>query len=240
MAVGDLAMLKAFLTLTDDLVAGVGVDAYLRGLAVRAAELLDVRAVAVLLVGEDGTLNVAASSDELADQIARHEVTLNEGPGVDSFRSGLPVGCREMSVTQPGWPRFAPVAVGAGVAAAHALPCRRRDDVLGALMMYATGAGALSLADAELGRALANAVSLAVTTCRERELAVRADQLQHALHSRVVIEQAKGMLAERLGISTNEAFDLLRRHARANNAKIRDVARDVLTGTLAVNPRHQA
>jgi ANTAR domain/GAF domain len=233
MADDDGTMVETFVAVTDDLVAGVDVDAYLRRLVAFAAKLLDVRAVAVLFAGGGGgVLDVVSSSGELADLIARCEVSLHEGPGVDSFRSGAPVECHELCVAEPRWPRFAPVAVHAGLAAAHAVPCRSRDDVLGTLTMYATRTGALSPVVAELSRAMANAVSLGVTTYRERGLAVRANQLQHALNSRVIIEQAKGMLAERLDLSIQEAFELLRAHARSHNAKVHDVARQILSGTL--------
>jgi hypothetical protein len=235
---GDRTVLQTFVAVTDELVSDVDVDAYLRRLAGRAAKLLDVHAVAVLFDGGgSGLLDVASSSGGLGELIAQYEVALCEGPGVDSFRSGAPVECLELRATEPRWPTFARVAVDAGFAAVHAVPCRRSDDVLGALTMYATRTGALSSAGVELSRAMANAVSLGVTTCQVRELAVRADQLQHALHSRVVIEQAKGMLAERLDISVTDAFELLRGHARSHNAKVHDVAKQVLAGPVILNPR---
>jgi len=227
---GDRTLLETFVALTDDLMACADIAAYLRRLAVHAADLLDVRAVAVLFA-DDGVLDLVASSDELGDLVARYEVNMAEGPGVDAFRSGAPVECRTLFVAQPRWPRFAPVALDAGLASAHAMPCRDRQDVLGTLTMYATRTGRPST---ELGRVMANAVSLGVTVFRERELAVRADQLQHALHSRVVIEQAKGMLAERLDVTIPEAFELLRRHARSHNAKLHAVAREVLSGELVL------
>lgn len=224
----DRTLLETFVALTEDLMACADIDDYLRRLAVRAAELLDVRAVAVLFA-DSGVLALAVSSDELGDRVGRHEVSMAEGPGVDAFRSGTPVACHTLFVAEPRWPRFTPVALDAGLASVHAMPCSVRDDVLGALTMYATRTG---MPNAELGRAMANAVSLGVTVFRERELAVRADQLQHALTSRVVIEQAKGMLAERLDLTIPDAFELLRRHARSHNAKLHDVAREVLNGAL--------
>lgn len=231
----DDVLLETFLSVTDDLVTGLDVNAYLRRLTVRAAELLDVRAVAVLYARE-GALAVAASSCRLGHLLARCEVALREGPGVAAFEAGAQVECLELSA-EPRWPRLAPAAVHAGLAAAHAVPCRRRGDVLGALTMYATRTGPLATAVAELSRAMANAVSIGMTACREQELAVRTNQLQHALHSRVVIEQAKGVLSERTHTSMSEALELLRGHARSHNAKLHDVARQVLSGTLVLTPR---
>lgn len=228
----DRTVLETFVGMTDDIVAGVDVNAYLHRLAVRAAELLDVYAVAVLLDGgRDRVLDVAGSSGAVGDLVARYEVTQSEGPGVDAFRSGAQVECPELSAAR--WPRFAPFAMNRGLAAAHAVPCRGRDDVLGTLAMYATRTGVLTSAVVELSRAMANAVSLGVSAFRERE---RADQLQYALHSRVVIEQAKGMLAERLNIPVGDAFELLRGYSRNHNTKVHDVARDVLGGTLGLVP----
>lgn len=228
----DRTVLETFAGMTADIVAGIDVGAYLHRLAVHAAELLDVYAVAVLIAGGgDRELDVAGSSGELGALVARHELTQNEGPGLDAFRSGAPVECPELSAVR--WPRFAPFAMNAGLAAAHAVPCRGKDDVLGTLAMYATRAGALTSAAVELSRAMANAVSLGVSAFRERE---RADQLQYALHSRIVIEQAKGMLAERLSIPVGDAFELLRGYSRNHNTKLHDVARDVLGGTLALVP----
>jgi hypothetical protein len=226
----ERSLLDAFVAVTDDLVGCTDIGAYLGRVAVRAAQLLDVRAVAVLFA-RDGALDVAASSGELGERIGRCEISLGEGPSAEALRSGAPVECRTLFVAEHRWPRFAPAAMDAGLAAVHAMPCLSRDDVLGALAMYASRTGAPSL---ELGRAMASAISLGVTVFRERAQAVLADQLQHALHSRVVIEQAKGMLAERLELPISEAFELLRRHARSNNVKVHDVARNVLDGTLVL------
>lgn len=232
MADGQRAVLEAFVELTDVLVTDLDIDAYLRRVTVRTRELLDVPAVALLLTGDDGALDVTASSGELADLVAQYEAMLEEGPAVDAVRLNAPVKCLELSAAVTHWPGFAEVAVEAGVVAVHAQPCRRGDDVLGALTMYSTHADTLSRADTELGRAMANVASLGVTVRWGRELAVLADQLQTALHSRVIIEQAKGVLAERMTIPVGEAFELLRRHARNTNAKLHAVASAVVSGTL--------
>jgi hypothetical protein len=234
----DRTVLETFVAVTDGLVSGIDVDTYLHWLTVRTAELLDTCAVAVLFAhGADRPLDVAASSGRLADLLARYEVILREGPGVDAFQSGAPVACLELSVAESHWPKFAPVAVNAGLAEVRAVPCRCRDEMLGTLTMYTTRPGGLGSTCAELGRAMANAVALGVTARRQQELTARTGQLQYALHSRVVIEQAKGLLAERLNISIGEAFEMLRRYARSHNAKLRDVARKVLSGALVLTRR---
>jgi hypothetical protein len=229
---GDRTALATFVEFTEVLVTGGDLDSYLRWLAIRAAELLEVRAVAVLLVAENDVLDLAASSGELAELIGRYEVSLREGPAMDAYRSRTPVECDELSTTTARWSRFTPIALDAGLVAAHALPCQRRDEVFGTVAMYETRTPNSGFDDLPLYRAVANAVSLGITTHREPELAVRTEQLQHALHSRIVIEQAKGMLAERANISVDHAFQLLRRHARNNNVKLHDVARQLLVGTL--------
>ena len=146
--------------------------------------------------------------------------------------------CTDLTAARLRWPRFAPVALDAGVAAAVGLPCLLCDDVVGALTLYMDTPGTMSSDGDELSRGLANTMSLGVTAHRSRELAARAAQLQGALDSRVVIEQAKGMLAERESITVDEAFSLLRSHSRGTGTKLREVAQDVVKGVLRL-PREE-
>jgi AmiR/NasT family two-component response regulator len=112
------------------------------------------------------------------------------------------------------------------------LPCRRRAEPVGALTLFSAVAGALPADTAEVGRVLANVASLGVAAKRGRELEVVVDQLQTALDSRVVIEQAKGVLAERTGVTVTEAFTMLRNHARRHGLKVNNVARAVVAGEV--------
>jgi hypothetical protein len=140
--------------------------------------------------------------------------------------------CADLATAQLRWPQFTRVALESGVAAVCGLPCRLWGRVVGALTLYMSTPGTLPAANVAYGGGLALTVSLGVTAHRGRELAVRAEQLQGALDSRVAVEQAKGVLAERANNTVDEAFTILRKHARSHGTKMRDVAHDVVAGTL--------
>lgn len=232
----DPASAVSFVELTDILVdeTDLAVSGY--RLSVLCAELLDVHATGLLAQNADGVLTLVAASERTAELLTRFELAYQQGPGADAFRTGDRVECVDLCAARLRWPRFAPVAKDAGVTGVYGLPCRLRGRVVGALTLYTTNADPLSMDTVELSRGLANTVSLGMTARRGQDLRVRAEQLQGALESRVLIEQAKGVLAERASISIDEAFLVLRRHARKNGAKLRDVARDVLAGDVALSP----
>ncbi|MFC4854762.1 GAF and ANTAR domain-containing protein [Actinophytocola glycyrrhizae] len=223
---------RGLLELTEILVAGLDFPAQRNLLTAKCAELFDVRAAALLGLDADGAWVVEAASEETAELLTRIELAYEQGPGVDAFRTGECVECTDLGGATLRWPRFAPLAVEAGVAAAFGLPCRLRDEVVGAMTLYMNVPGPLPTRSEELRRGLVNAVTLGVTAYRGREMAVRAGQLQNALDSRVTIEQAKGMLAERQQVTVDEAFAALRGYARKNGVKMREVARDVVKGVL--------
>lgn len=223
---------REFVELTEILVGGLDGPAQRQRLTAMCAELLDVQAAAVLALDVDGRLAMEAASEETAELLTRFELVYEQGPGFDVLRTGERVGCVDLSAARLRWPRFAPVALDAGVAAAVGLPCLLADQVVGALTLYMATPGQLSEDSDELSRGLANVVSLGVSAHRGRELATRAAQLQGALDTRVVIEQAKGMLAERESITVDEAFTLLRNHSRGTGTKLREVAQDVVKGVL--------
>ncbi len=227
---------RGFAALTEILVGGLDGPAQRQRLAAACAELLGVQAVALLALDADGRLAMEAASEETAELLTRFELVYEQGPGIDVLRTGERVGCADLSAARLRWPRFAPVALDAGVAAAVGLPCVLAGQVIGALTLYMTTPGQLSEDRDQLSRGLADVVSLGVSAHRGRELAARAGQLQGALDSRVVIEQAKGMLAERASITVDEAFTVLRNHSRGTGTKLREVARDVVNGVLKLPP----
>jgi ANTAR domain-containing protein/GAF domain-containing protein len=225
-------IVNGFVEFTDLLVDRIDEPANRERLGVLCAELLDVQAAGMLSLGEDGELTLSAASAPTAELLTRFEVVYREGPGVDAFRTGARVECVDLNAARLRWPKFAAVALSAGVAATYGLPCRLRAETVGALTLYMTTAGPLSAESVALGRGLANAVSLAVSAHRGRESAIRAEQLQGALRSRVAIEQAKGVLAERSNITVDQAFTILRAYARGTGTKMQDVARDLISGAL--------
>jgi hypothetical protein len=223
-----------FVELTEQLVDEVDIPSSLSRLVDWCMRLAGVNGAGVVLVTAKGILDVAAASGESAELLTRFELAYDEGPSLDAFRRRALIECRDLVAAARRWPRWSHVARDCGVGGVHALPCRRGEAPVGALTLYSTDVGALPGDSAAIGRALANVASLGVTAQRGRELEVIADQLQGALDSRVTIEQAKGVLAERTGASVEEAFTVLRRHARVNGLKLSEVARAVVAGELMV------
>src|SRR5208282_2149279 len=200
---------ETFVELTDTMVAGFDVIDFLHVLTDRSVQLLDVSAAGLLLADPRGELRVVAASSEAARLLELFQLQNHQGPCVDCFRSGRPVQAADLAAAADRWPRFAPAARRAGFAAVQALPMRLREQVIGALNLFRAGPGALAPADIRVGQALAD-----VATISMRHSDTLNEQLQAALNSRVIIEQAKGKLAERLGVDMDQAFSLLRGRAR--------------------------
>jgi transcriptional regulator with GAF, ATPase, and Fis domain len=226
-----------FVDLADTMVAEFDVIDFLDMLADRSARLLGVSAVGVLLADPRGQLRVAAASSEAAELVELFQIQNDQGPCLDCFRTGQPVIAAGLASPDQRWPRFAAAATQAGFGAVHALPMRLRDQVIGALNLFSTGTDALSQADLRIGQALADVATIGLLQERNvRRAETLAEQLQGALNSRVVIEQAKGRLAERLGLGMDQAFALLRNRARNTNQRLTDVAQQVIDSPTADFP----
>lgn len=230
----DRRVRETFVELADTLVDDYDVLGFLDLLAHRVVELLDVDACGVVLADHRGTLNLVAASSEETRMLELSQLQNSEGPGLDAFRAGLPVTFDDLAAGgDERWPRFAPAARSAGFAAVHALPMRLREMVVGAMNMFGRAPGSLAGESLALGQALADVATIGILHERgARHHEVVAGQLQSALDSRILVEQAKGVLAERLSVSVDDAFALLRGHARSTNSKLRDVAADVVDGTI--------
>lgn len=220
---------QIFIKLADTLVAEFDLVDFLGMLAEATVELIDVDAAGLMLADDHGTLHVMASSDDQAELLELFELQQNEGPCPECFRTGVPV----VNVDLAGWPEFAQAAAAGGYVSAHALPLRLRGQVIGAMNLFRSSSSPLTDEDAGLAQALADMATIGLL--HERELRGQqelAEQLQHALDSRIVIEQAKGMLAERAGLSLPEAFTAMRSYARGRGCGLTSVAHGVLEGTL--------
>jgi transcriptional regulator with GAF, ATPase, and Fis domain len=221
-----------FVELTDTLVAGFDVIDFLHMLTSRSAQLLDVDAAGLLLADPRGELRIVAASSEVARLIELFQIQNDEGPCLDCFRTGQPVHAADLATAAQRWPRFAPAARQAGFAAVQALPMRLREQVIGALNLFRAGPGAFATADIRVGQALADVATIGLLHERGmRRSDTLNEQLQTALNSRVVIEQAKGKLAERLGVDMDQAFSLLRDFARARNRRLSELAQALVDGT---------
>ena len=225
---------RTLVELADTLVDDFDVVELLTLLSDRCVDVLDVAAAGIMLVAPDGDLRVIASSSEAMRLVELFELQAHEGPCLDCYHTGLPVLNHDLATIDDRWPRFAVAALAAGFHSVHALPMRLRGTVIGALNLFHINQGEMRQADVDAGQALADVATIAILQHRatlEGELV--NDQLQVALNSRVVIEQAKGMVAERSGFDMQRAFSTLRNHARNHNLRLSDVARDVINGTLS-------
>jgi GAF domain-containing protein len=223
----------AMVELADTLVADFDVVELLTVLADRCVDVLDVDAAGIMLVAPDGDLRVMASSSEAMRLLELFELQSEQGPCLDCYRTGQPVVNQDLAAVNGRWPRFAAEALAAGFHSVHALPMRLRGVVIGALNLFHDEAGEMSEADVVAAQALADIATIAILQHRGvLEAQLVNDQLQHALNSRVVIEQAKGIVAERKSLNMDQAFATLRNHARTHNLRLSDVARDVVSGTL--------
>jgi len=225
---------RTFVELADTLVADFDLIDFMSTLVERCAELLGSAEVGLALSATRGELRVMASSSERMRALELIESQNDEGPCRDCLRSGEQVLNQRLEGAEARWPRFVPEAREAGIEMVHALPLRLRSDVIGAMNIFSTEQIELAPEDVNLTQALADAATIGIL--QERAIKHGADlagQLQSALNSRIVIEQAKGIVAESRKVDMEEAFAMLRAHARSNRALLSDIARAVTARSLA-------
>ena len=233
----DERLAAVFVELADTLVAGFDLMEFLAALTERCVELLEVDAAGLLLADSGGALRLVAASTEQARVLELFQVQEDEGPCLDCYRTGQVVMVSDIGLAGAAarWPRFAAAAAGMGFAGVHAIPMRLRDQVIGTLNLFRVAVNGLDPAVARAARALVDVATIGILQERAaREHEVLAGQLQVALNSRVMIEQAKGILAERLRVTPDEAFVLLRRYARDHNHPLTQLAGDVIGGTAPI------
>jgi hypothetical protein len=228
---------RAFVKVADTLVADFDIIDFLETLAQTGVDLLGVSACGILLADQTGRLNLVAASTEQARILELSQLQNAEGPCMDAYRTLTVVTCPDLTAAGGRWPNFAPAALDAGFRAVHAVPMRLREQAVGAFNLFGAEAGALDAEATELGQALADVATIGILHERAvRRHEVVTEQLQVALNSRIVIEQAKGVLAERLHLDIDEAFATLRGYARQRNLKLAEVARAVAAGELDITP----
>jgi GAF domain-containing protein len=216
-------------TLTDDF----DIVELLTGLADRCVNLLGVSAAGVMLASPAGSLRLVAYSSEAMRVVELFELQAHEGPCLDAYRTGERVEHENLLAGSGRWPRFATVAVEAGFQSAFAMPLRLRDNTIGALNLFSADQSPMSEEDVLVARAFADLAAISVVQHGIAAETQRVnEQLTQALESRVLIEQAKGVIFERVGIDMAEAFSRLRNYARTNNLRLTEVARAAIDGTL--------
>jgi hypothetical protein len=224
---------RTFVELADTLVADFDVVDFLSMLVERSATLLGGSEVGLAVANPHGQLRVLASSTERMRVLELVEVQNEEGPCRDCFRTGEQILNQRVDLAEARWPRFAPMARDAGFNVLHALPMRLRGQVIGAINVFDPTRREMTPHQANMIQAFADVATIGILQERSaRDHAVLTNQLATALSTRVIIEQAKGKLAEALTVSMDEAFNLLRDHARRNNLRLTVVAGTVIDGTL--------
>ncbi len=226
-------VVRALVEMADTLVEDYDVIEVLTGLTDRCVKLLDVSAAGVMLASPDGELRLVASSSEAMRILELFELQAQEGPCLDAFRTGEPVEHESLRGGSGRWPAFSPAAREAGFESVFALPLRLRERTIGSLNLFNVGQTPMDERNMVVARAFADLAAISVLQHRGATEAQRLnEQLTDALTSRIVIEQAKGVIAERGGLDMGEAFSRLRRYARANRLRLTDVAQTTVDGTL--------
>jgi GAF domain-containing protein len=223
---------EVFVELADTLVDDFDVIDLLHALCTRSVELLDASAAGLLLTDNGDELRLVVSSSDRAQLLDLFQLQSDEGPCMDAYRSGEPVMAQGSDQAHTRWPRFGPTATTAGFTSIVALPMRLRGQVIGALNLFGTAeTPPVREEHLRIAQAMADAATIAILQERlSRSRRILNEQLQVALNSRIVIEQAKGVLSTRLDISTQEAFGLLRARARHSRRRLVDVAEEAAEG----------
>jgi GAF domain-containing protein len=232
----ETRLVQTFVELADTLVNDFDVVEFLHLLVRRTLEGFDAAEAGILLARPDGTLHLMASSSERTRSLELFQLQNEEGPCLECFTTGEPLTIENLDDEVDRWPRFVPAARAAGFASVHAVPMRLRDERIGVLNVFGAQPGPLTEGQALVSRAMADIATIGILQQRAiHEAQVSMEQLQVALTSRVMIEQAKGVLAERAGLAMEESFELLRAYARATNRRLSDVAQDLLEGKLTAD-----
>lgn len=237
----DQRLAQVFVELADTLVDEFDALDFLSTLAERSVELLHADAAGVIIDNMRGSLHVVASTSDRAELLELFELQNDEGPCLDCFNTGRPVVNVSLADAHARWPSFSAAAARAGFQSTHALPLRLRDSVVGAMNLFQIDATPLSAEDVTLGQALADVATIGLLQERAvRESGMLAEQLQTALNSRIMIEQAKGSLMASAGLPADRAFDLMRDYSRRNHAPVRTVAQRVIDRDLSADDLQRA
>jgi len=219
-----------FVEVADTLVDDFDLIEFLQMLTSRTAELAGAAAAGLLLADQQGNLQFMAASEEDTKMLELFQVQNHEGPYQDCFRTGRPVANADLGAAADRWPVFAPRAVEAGFGSVYAIPMRLRTETIGALNLFGDGAGGLQPDGMHIVQALADVATIGLLQERAvRRGEVLTEQLQSALNSRIIIEQAKGVIAQIYTVDINQAFELLRGYSRRHHLRIGNVARALVT-----------
>jgi len=199
----------------------------LHTLVAQCVDILDTDAGGLMLVDPSGSLQLMASTSEAADLVEVMQLNADSGPCIQCFATGVAVSVADISATEE-WPVFQRTALLNGFNSAYSIPMKLRGQIIGTMNLFGVKPGALSERDAAVAQALADVATISILQERlTRESTILAEQLHRALDSRILVEQAKGVIAQSMGIDMDQAFDILRSYARNNNVTIRSVAEGI-------------
>lgn len=229
----DLAVVQSIVDITDNLVDNFDVVDLLTGLTDRCVHVLAVSAAGVMLASPSGDLRLVASSSETMQLVELFELPADEGPCLDAFHTGRRVEHENLQSGTGRWPRFATVALQAGFQSVFALPLRLHSATIGALNLFSNGQDRMDERDVTIAQAFADLAAIGILQHGVVTQAQRVnEQLSNVLASRIVIEQAKGVVSERAGIDLGQAFTRLRSYARDHRLNLIDVVQAAIDGNL--------
>ena len=228
-------LLQTVATLADSLVDDFDVVDLLQLLVEHCAELFDAVAAGILLVSPTGQLEVIVSTSERSEFVEMMQLRAGEGPCVEAVQTGHVVSVEDLRDVADRWPKFAADARQSGFASLHAIPMRLRDSIIGSLNLFRDRVGKLNEPDAVAAKALADIATISILQQRLVEESILTQgQLQRALDSRVVIEQAKGYIAQRHNLDMDAAFQLIRARSRSTHTRLSVVAAEIIAGRLTL------
>lgn len=237
----EIKLGSAFVKLANTLTTEYDVVDLLHTLVQECISLLDAQAGGLLIADAIGNLQLVASTSEEANVVEVHQLAAGVGPCVDCFKSGTAVSVGDVDDTGEKWPEFRAAMRQEGFRSIHATPMRLRGEIIGAMALFGTEVGEMSETDAALAQALADVATISILQERNfRETGIVTEQLQRALDSRILIEQAKGVLSHSGSMTMDEAFGALRAYARSHNLSLRAVADQVISRAVHIGPvRHE-
>lgn len=222
-----------FVRLADNLVNDFDIIDHLNDLVSSSLDLFDLAGAGLMLADPNGQLRVMAASSEEARVLELFELQNRQGPCLDSYQAGAAVSAVADTEQTQRWPLVAEHFRQLGYGPVYAFPMRLRDQTIGALNLFRTPESPLSDDDLTIAQAMSDAATISVLQHRAAEAHGRlAAQLQTALNSRIAIEQAKGVIAQYADVDMDQAFAILRRHARNTNQGLSDLAAGIASGRL--------
>jgi len=226
-------LLETFVKLADTLIDDYDVVDLLQFLVDTCRDVLDTTAAGILLADARGDLEVVASTSEASRLVEMMQLSAEEGPCIDSFRSGQRVSVPDIETSKDEWSQFRGSALAQGFRSMDALPLRLRDATIGTLNLLRSAPGAAPEESISAAQAFADVATIGILHERTlRESAILSEQLQAALNSRIIIEQAKGVVSHTRGVSIDEAFTLMREYARSHSMGLSIVAARLVDRSL--------